>query len=145
MYSDHFFFLITDLLEYKDLLRICSKPPKTGTQFVRTQQMSKCLIIPDVFHLRYPNNKSSLYFKRFKLRLHFELETRHHLLLGSFYLKRGYPLLGTTHGALHLRPIPIPGNVTCPHQLRHPYLLLRNHTNTLLKRSRCSAYTIAAC
>ena len=64
MYSDHFFFLITDLLEYKDLLRICSKPPKTGTQFVRTQQMSKCLIIPDVFYLRYPNNKSSLYFKK---------------------------------------------------------------------------------
>ena len=83
--------------------------------------------------------------KTFKLRLHFELENRHHLLLCSLYLKRGYPLLGTTHGALHLRPIPIPGNVTCPHQLRHPYLLLRNHTNTLLKRSRCSAYTIAAC
>ena len=66
MYSDHFFFLITDLLEYKDLLRICSKPPKTGTQFVRTQQMSKCLIIPDVFYLRYPNNKSSLLLKKKK-------------------------------------------------------------------------------
>ena len=65
MYSDHFFFLITDLLEYKDLLRICSKPPKTGTQFVRTQQMSKCLIIPDVFNLRYPNKiKFILYFKK---------------------------------------------------------------------------------
>ena len=66
MYSDHFFFLITDLLEYKNLLRICSKPPKTGTQFVRTQQMSKCLIIPDVFNLRYPNNKSSLFLKNKK-------------------------------------------------------------------------------
>ena len=109
MYSDHFFFLITDLLEYKNLLRICSKPPKTGTQFVRTQQMSKCLIIPDVFYLRYPNNKSSLFLKKFsssllvhilsfhfhhlhlqlrpanlknfKLRLHFELETQYNNLL----------------------------------------------------------------